>query len=252
MKKILVLVLIISSYATAQTVDELFVEANSYYQKEQYKQAIATYEKIEKREKVSSELFFNLGNCYYKLNQVAPTIYNYEMALLLNPFNKEASINLAFAKRLTIDTIKELPKTFLQKINTNSIQKFSVDNWAWFMIGWGFLGSTFFLMFYFSNTSAFKRSFFILSILSFLFFIGSSFITIHQYQKDIYTIEAIVFKEKIIVKNAPTKNSDTLFILHEGTKVTILDRVDDWNKIKIADGKIGWTLSKNIKHLVFK
>ena len=77
--------------------------------------------------------------------------------------------------------------------------------------------------------------------------IVSLFITINQYNSSLANKEAIVYAEKTDVKNAPTLNSEDVFTLHEGTKVIVLDSVDNWKKIKIADGKIGWIIAEDIK-----
>jgi tetratricopeptide (TPR) repeat protein len=235
----------------AQSVDDLFAEANTLYKQGNYLAAVETYQKIEAENVVSSALYYNLGNCYYKLNKVAPTIYNYEKALLIDPLNEDASNNLVFAKRLTLDTIEDLPRSFLQKMNANFLQKLSYNEWAKGAIIFSFLAALFFLLFYFSRISARKRSYFIVSILGFLCLILTVFITINQYQQTKNTLEAIIFSEEVTVKNAPTINSEDVFTLHEGTKVWVLDAVDNWNKIKIADGKVGWIATKNIKKLTF-
>lgn len=251
MKNFLYALLIITNVVAAQSVDDLFAEANTLYKEGNYLAAVETYQKIAEQKVVSSELYYNLGNCYYKLNQVAPTIYNYEKALLLDPLNEDAANNLVFAKRLTLDTIEELPKSFLQKINTNFLQKLSYNEWAKVVILSSFLTAIFFLLFYFSKTSTRKRTYFIISVLGFLCLVTTIFITVNQYQQTKNTLEAIVFSEEVTVKNAPTINSEDVFTLHEGTKVWVLDAVDHWNKIKIADGKVGWIAIENIKKLTF-
>lgn len=247
MKKYLFLLLIIASNLKAQSVDELFISANNLYKEGDYARAIEMYKAIEVKENVSSALYYNLGNCYYKLNKVAATIYNYEKALLLDPLNEDAATNLIFAKRLTLDNIEELPKTFLQKFNENVLQKLSYNAWAGIAITFSFLGTLFFLLFYFSRISSKKRSYFILSTLSFLCLIVSVFITINQHNIKKNTVEAIIFAESAIVKNAPTLNSEAIFTLHEGTKVNVLDGVDNWKKIKLADGKTGWMNAEELK-----
>jgi len=249
MKKIFFFIFIITCNVHAQTVDELFEMANGQYKEGKYSEAIENYLKIEAQQRISSELYYNLGNCYYKLNKVAPTIYNYEKALQLNPLNQDAANNLVFAKRLTIDNIEEIPKTFLQKFNKNYLQKLSYNDWAMVTVAFSFLASILFLLFYFSNIPSRKRLFFVTSILSFFLLILSIFITFNQYNKDKKTVEAIIFAETSEVKNAPTSNSEEVFILHEGTKVSILDVVDNWKKIKLADGKIGWVIADELKEL---
>jgi uncharacterized protein YgiM (DUF1202 family) len=104
-------------------------------------------------------------------------------------------------------------------------------------------------LFYFSDASSRKRLYFGTSIFSFLFLITSILITYNQFATSKNTIEAIIFSEKTEVKNAPTFNSEDVFTLHEGTKVFVLDGVDNWKKIKLADGKIGWIIADELKLL---
>lgn len=249
MKKITLLLVLFTSLLSAQTVDELFTQANKAYKEAKYNQAIELYQKIETEGKISSELYFNLGNSYYKLNKVAPTIYNYEKALQLDPLNEDAANNLVFAKRLTLDAIEELPKTFLQKLNENYLQKLSYNQWAIVVVIFSFLAALLFLLFYFSVTSSRKRLYFVTSIFSFLLLIFSLVITYNQYTFSKNNIQAIIFAEKAEVKNAPTLNSEDVFTLHEGTKVKVLDAVDNWKKVKLADGKIGWIIASELKVL---
>ncbi len=250
MKKILfLLVVIISSLSSAQTPYELFKTANSLYKEGKYKEAINIYQKIKETDQISSELYYNLGNSYYKLNKVAATIYNYEKALQLNPLNKDAKNNLTFAKKLTLDAIEKLPKTFLQKIEENYLQKLSYNQWAIVVVVFSFLASLLFLLFYFAETPSKKRLYFTTSILLFILLISAVSITFKEYHFSKNNRHAIVFAKKTAIKNAPTLNSDNVFSLHEGTRVTILDEVDNWKKIKLADGKIGWMLSNELKEI---
>lgn len=249
MKKILFLLLIIANSVTAQNADSLFVSANNLYKVGKYTEAIEKYEKIKSLDVVSTDLFYNLGNSYYKLNKVGPAIYYYEKALILDPLNEDVKNNLVFAKRLALDNIEELPKTVLQKINTNYLQKLSYNQWAVVVVIFSFLGSLLFILFYFSETPLKKRFFFITSIASFFFLIVSLFITYNQYNFSKKNKAAIVFAEKTEIRNAPTLNSEEVFTLHEGTKVIVLDSVDNWKKIKLADGKQGWIISTEIKEL---
>jgi tetratricopeptide (TPR) repeat protein len=250
MKQVIILLLfLISNIVSAQTADELFASANNLYKDGKYQEAIKLYQKIESSKNVSSELYFNLGNSFSKLNKIAPSIYNYEKALQLNPLNEDAQNNLIIIKRLTLDRIEKLPTSIFQKINKNFFQKFSYNTWAVFSIILSFLASLLFLCYYFYFTPSKKRLFFTTSVLTFLMLIVTLTITYTQYNQSKNTIEAIVFSEKIKVKNAPTKDADKLFTLHEGTKVNVLDIVDEWKKIKLADGKTGWVLTKKLKEL---
>lgn len=148
MKKILFLLLIITNTIASQTTSESFASANDLYKNEKFEQAITLYKKIELQGFVSSELYYNLGNSYYKINKVGPSIYYYEKALKLNPLNEDVKNNLVFAKRLALDNIEELPKTVFQKFNKNYLQKLSYNQWAIIVVLFSFLASVFFLLFY--------------------------------------------------------------------------------------------------------
>lgn len=241
--------LIIASSVVAQTSDELFNNANDLYKNENIEEAIELYKKIESQGIVSSELYYNLGNSYYKLNKVGPSIYYYEKALKINPLNEDVKNNLVFAKRLALDNIEELPKTIFQKFNKNWLQKLSYNDWAIMTVVFSFLGSLLFLFFYFSDSPSKKRFYFMTSTFSFLLLIFSFLITYNQYTVTKKNKVAIVFAIKTAVRNAPTLNSEEVFTLHEGTKVIVLDRLDDWRKIKLADGKLGWIIADEIKLL---
>jgi len=249
MKKILILLLLIANVLNAQDEQKIFESANEMYRQQNYEKAIEYYKFLEKYNLISSELFYNLGNSYYKLNKVGPSIYYYEKALKLNPLNKDVQNNLVFARRLALDNIEELPKTVFQKLNSRYLQKLSYNQWAIVSIVFCALGSLLFLLFYFSNQPRSKRTFFITSLISFLFLIISLTITYNQFSYFKNNKVAIVFAEETEVRNAPSLNSEEVFTLHEGTKVIVLDTIDDWKKIKIADGKIGWIIADDIQLL---
>lgn len=247
MKKILYIFLIIANTIAAQNADQLFSTANDLYKNEKFEKAIALYKQIESQGLHSSELYYNLGNSYYKLNKVGPSIYYLEKALKINPLNEDAANNLIFAKRLALDKIEELPKTVLQKFNSNYLQQLSYNQWAVVVVILSILGSLLFLLFYFVDVPAKKRLYFVSSSVSFILLMIALLITFNQYSISKNRKEAIVFAEESEVRNAPTFNSEEAFILHEGTKVFVLDAIDNWKKIKLADGKIGWIIAEDIK-----
>lgn len=249
MKNILFLLLLIANSISGQNADSLFVSANELYRNGAFEEAIKKYKEIETLDAISSELYLNLGNAHYKLNKVGPTIFYYEKALKLDPLNTDVQNNLIFAQRLALDNIKEVPKTIFQKFNSTYLQKLSYNEWAIVVVLFSLLTALFFLLFYFSYSPTKKRIYFTTSILSFIIFIFTVFITYNQYKQTKNKKEAIVFAEKTEVRSAPTLNAEEIFTLHEGTKVMVLDTLDNWKKIKIADGKEGWIIANEIKLL---
>lgn len=249
MKKLLFLLLMVANSLVAQDVDSLFTKGNTLYKNGEFEAAINSYKKIEAKDSISAELYLNLGNAYYKLNKVGPTIFYYEKALKLEPSNKDVKNNLVFAKRLALDTIKEVPKTVFQKFHANYIQQLSYNEWAILAVLFSFLASLFFLLFYFSYVPTRKRVYFTASILSFIILTFSIIITYSEFNKSKNNKEAIVFATETTVRNAPTLNADEVFILHEGTKVFVIDAVDNWKKIKLIDNRTGWIIAEEIKLL---
>jgi len=231
----------------AQTPDSIFKTANAFYQKGDYKNALKAYQQIEKQQFESADLYYNLGNTYYKLNMVAPAIYNFEKALKLNPNNPDFKNNLTVAQRMTIDKIDILPKTFLQKLDNTYIRSLSFENWALITIVAIILFVFFFLAYYFAAHPGKKRLFFILAITGLIVVLFSFSFAYSGYNYSKNHKPAIIFSAKVSVKDAPTLNSNEAFELHEGTKVTILEQVANWFKIKLADGKIGWILKSDLK-----
>ncbi|WP_111706945.1 SH3 domain-containing protein [Lutibacter citreus] len=250
MKKLVsIVVLLLSLVAYSQEVDKLFDEGNTFYKEENYTRAVGVYLAIEEQGMVSDDLYFNIANCYYKMNKVAPAIYYYEKALKINPTNEDALNNLAFAKRMTIDVIEELPKTFLQRFSASIIQKFSFDTWAIIAVIASFLASLLFLLYHFSSSSKKKIFYFNTTIFSVLVLIVTVFFAYSNFKTVQKNRTAIIFSSKVEIKNAPSTSSDEVFELHEGTKVIVLDELDNWKKIKIADGKIGWIYADYLKEI---
>jgi tetratricopeptide (TPR) repeat protein len=244
-----ILLLFLNLMAFAQAPEKLFSEANTFYKESKFERALGVYLAIEEQGYESSDLYYNVGNCYYKLDKVAPAIYYYEKALKLDPANEDAASNLAFAKRMTIDVIEELPKTFLQRFSANVIQKFTFDTWALMGVSASFLAVIFFLLYYFSYSSRKKLLYFNTAILAFFMMLVTVYFAFDNYDTVQKNRAAIIFSPKVEIKDAPTLSSGKAFELHEGTKVIILDELDNWKKIKIADGKVGWIDEAELKEI---
>jgi len=247
-KTVLIAFLILSNTLLAQ-VDSLFTKANKLYQQEKYEEALTLYKEIETQKVQSDELYYNMANAYYKTNQIAPSIFYYEKTLLLNPNNKDARFNLSFAKRMAIDNIEALPKTIGQKLSESIIQKLSYNTWAWVAVSLSFLFAILFLLYHFSYSSVNKRFYFVSGIISALLILITVTFAYTNYNNVKTNRTAIVFAEQTNVKSAPTNSSEVSFELHEGTKVRLLEKLDNWRKIKIADGKVGWIHVDDLREL---
>jgi len=247
MKNILYLFLLISQVFFAQNG---FEKGNALYQKGQYQEAVQEYENVIKEDKLqSAELYFNLANSYYKLNKVAPSIYNYEKALVLKPNNAQTLNNLKFAKKLTIDEIKEVPKVGFAKLIQNFTGIFTYNTWAMISVGIAFAFLLSFIGYYFSQLTVSKRIYFIgmFVLLVALLLSVSAGIT----EKDHYDNDrpAIVFSEVSEVRSEPQKAGSAIFLLHEGAKVYVTETLGQWKKIELTDGTEGWIDALTIKEV---
>ena len=246
MKKLLYICLLFSQVFWGQ---DAFEKGNQLYQNGQYQEAITTYGNILKSGQESAEVYFNLGNCYYKLNKVAPAVYNFEKALRLKPNDCEIKNNLAFAQKMAIDEIQETPKVGFSALIHNFTSSFHYDTWAWITIILAvfFLGG--FIGYYFSGVTTLKRVFFSIMMVLLLGILISLFSGFFEKNRIASENPAIIFAEVVKVKSEPNAAAPEAFILHAGTKVEILETINNYYKIQIADLKEGWIEKSAVKEI---
>ena len=246
MNKYFYILILIFQISLAQNA---FEKGNQLYQKENYAEAINNYENVLATGQQSAELYFNLGNCYYKLHKVAPAIYNYEKALQLNPNDDEIKTNLDFASRMTIDDIKIIPKVGFSKLIEDFTSTYYYDTWAWIAIILAFLFLGSFVGYYFSGTTLKKRIFFTGMFVVLFGIIVSVSSGINEKNRIANEKPAIVFAETASVKGEPKPTSPETILLHEGTKVYILESIANWKKVQLTDETTGWISDEAIKEL---
>ena len=229
---------------------ESFKQANDLYNSGYYKEAIVRYDSILASNQHSAELYFNLANCYYKLNEIGPSIFYYEKALQLSPNDSDILNNLGYAQKMTIDAIQEVPESGVSKLLNKTLNRLSVDGWATRCVGLSFLFVILFLGYYLSYSETKKRLFFISSCGVLIVLFISLGLLFKKDSLDNNTHPAIVFVKEAEVKSEPNLRSETSFTLHEGTKVLVIeDYNDDWLKIKLLNGKTGWMTRSELKAL---
>jgi len=249
MKNLIVLLLMLFSFTASAQNDALFNRATTFYNEGEYEKASENYFKIIENGEHSAAVYYNIGNCYYKLNQIAPSIYYYEKALLLKPNDREIKNNLAYAQNMTLDAFEALPETSLSKLYKNITGLLSFDQWSYASVFFVFLFILAYILFYYLRYSSHKRIAFIASITSLFIAVFCLVLALVQFRDFEAEMPAIVFSEELIVKSEPNNRSSQAFLLHEGTKVYILDELNDWKKIELKDGKTGWVPSNEIKLL---
>lgn len=245
---IYILAILFSSIIIAQN-EALFNKANALYNEGKYQDAIDKYTAILDSGQHSAALYFNLGNSHYKLNNIAPSIYYYEKALQLSPNDQEIKNNIAFAQNMTIDAIDVIPEAGFSKIIKSITNLTSFENWAKLSIVFVILFVILFLIYYFTYAGNKKRLAFVGSFLSIFLVIMTVTLAFKKLNLDKSNRPAIVFAKEAQVKSEPNLRSSEAFKLHEGTKVQILDTVNNWKKVKLTDGKSGWISNEDIKEL---
>ena len=244
------LLILLSLFALAgraqDSADLLFEQANAVYNTGNYDSARIIYEKILATDMESVPLYFNLGNACYKLHEYPMAIYYYEKALKLDPSNEEVQANLAIANHAIVDKIEPVPQSFIVRGWHNVRVSLSGDQWAWCsIVFFGLLLVSLFLFLRSRRVGVRKLGFFagILFLLAF----GLSVAFSWQLKQASETCDqAILMQPTVMVKSSPSEISVDLFVLHEGTKVTVLETSNGWSKIKIANGSVGWLTEDSI------
>ena len=223
--------------------DSLFVSANSDYANQQYNTAIKKYNLILSSNLESHELYYNLANSFFKINEIHQAIYYYEKALKIKPDFDDAKENLEICNLQLIDKIEEIPELMITSLYNNIINFLSLKNWIYLTLI--FIWVSLIIFSYNSFLKKNKKSVLYLVIFSFFLF----FITTKKYNQNINVKEAIIYSSVINVMSAPSEQSTNLFSLHIGTKVKIEDQIENWVNIRIANGKKGWVLIENLKEI---
>lgn len=227
----------------------LFKQATEFYNKGEYTKAIENYGKILENGEHSAELYFNLGNCHYKLNAIGPSILYYEKALLLKPNDKEILNNLGYAQNMRLDAVEEMPKTEIAQFYYGLVNFFSFDQWAYIAVALILFFVLAYLAYFFLRPATQKRIAFISSVFAMVLGVLCVLLAYLQYQEFKNDNPAIIFSQEVKISSEPNSNSEVVFTLHEGTKVKVLDQLGEWKKIQLADGQTGWLPKESIRLL---
>lgn len=249
MKRLLqtILVLLLTTTVFAQA--DLLQKANELYTKEQFKEAIEVYNQILKTNMESPEVYYNLGNAYYKTNQFTLSILNFERAKLLAPDDEDIEFNLLVANQKVVDSIQELPGIFIVRWWNALVNSQTTDAWATLSIV-GFIVFLVMLgLYFFAKTSDIKRVSFWVGCFLLVFTIFTWSFAAKQKSRMVNHNYAIVMQPTVTVKSSPSEKGTNLFVIHEGLKVRITDKLGDWVEIRLADGNKGWLLTESIERI---
>jgi len=245
---IIVLISILAfSYTFSENFETEFTKANASYQKGDYLSAIQNYKLIINSGFESSVIWYNLGNCYYKLNKTADAIISFERAKLLAPNDEDIDFNLKVANLRTVDRFQTIPRIFFIDWYDYWKNMFSSEVWSTIMIVLLWFTVLSFAAFLLVWSVSARKIFFSAGLVSLVIALVCLFFATKKSTEELNRDNAIVFKPSAYVKSSPDEKSTDLFILHEGTKIKVLDAVGGWKKIKLANGNLGWIQEKAIE-----
>ena len=250
-KKTLVFVLLFSAIfqCSAQDIESLNAKGSQLYSDGNYEEAVQTWEELTKSGYEAATIYYNLGNAYFKSNKIAPAILNYERAKILAPHSKDINYNLELARTYVVDKIDELTEVFYLKWYKNIVQRFSSNTWAIITIITFVIFLVLFSIYLYAKSYLSKKIAFWLSVLFLLVWLcafafsrsGNKLVTEHN--------KAIVFSPSVTVLSSPDESGTELFLIHEGTKVTVVDELNEWTEILLSSGTKGWLLSSSIEKI---
>ncbi len=217
----------------------IFDAGNKAYNDKDYVKADSLYTSIEKEGFYSTELFYNLGNTNYKLDKIPETIFYYEKALKLAPGNEEIIHNLKLANQKIADKNTIKTSSRIEDV-VYTYTKRSTNFWSKLSVIIMFISGTLFLIFIFTQQLKLKKITFYSAIGFLIIGLVSIYLSALQHKKLTSKEYGIVFVPSIELKMEPSDNSNTAFILHEGTKVKLLNENDSWYEISFDKGQIAW------------
>lgn len=233
----------------ASNLDSLMAKANNAYDHQKYDSAMILYKQIIKEGYVSSKLYYNIGDTYFREKKIPEAILYFEKAKKLDPNNANIKYNLGIANSMIVDKIEPVPEFFLKRWWDYFYNLFNADTWTTLFI------ISFAILIFFVGVFVLAHE---RKTRKWSFFIGFIFMLISitsfglASQRTYYTRnhnEAIIFTPAVTVKSSPSPSSVDLFVLHAGTKVQIKDHVDGWIKIKIRNGSIGWLPEASLRKI---
>lgn len=250
MKRILFVITIILSYTlSVHAESDVLKQANNLYAKGQFSEAAKQYEKIISTEGVAPEIYFNLGNAYFKSNEVGRSILNYERALRLDPLFEDARFNLELAQQKVVDNIVQTPIFFLGRWIETLIKLLSSNQWVYTGSILFIVGLVFAFIFIFGSTYQLRKISFYVAAFFVIISLASVVFSGVRKEQLINHRDAIVMTGVISVKSSPDRSGTNLFELHEGTKVSIKSTLGNWTEIKLGNGNIGWVEQQNIEKI---
>ena len=248
-KLIFILLLSLTNLFSFNDVDSVFNQSNNLYNANSFEQAIDGYKSILNKDINNGILYYNIGNCYYRLNDLGYARLFYEKAKLYNPTDRDVLHNIELVKAQLIDDIKSVPQFFLVKIINDINVKLNSSQWAYVVILALYLNLIFFLLFFFSKSVDARVNSLRSLLITIPILLITVFFLIYSNFDNKYDT-AVLVDSNAYVKTAPSMEADDYFIIHEGVKFQLIDEVDNWSRVLLSDGKDGWISNSTFLKIV--
>lgn len=248
MKRLILFALLLSATILSLSARDDKARADSLYAAGNYKEAATVYQTILRRGD-NAFIYYNLGNCYYRMHDIAHAILNYERAANREPANSDIRFNLALARTKTVDKIEDSDNIFFVYWARSVVNWLNSDGWGRLSIVVFGLMLLCFLGFEFLQKLTLRKICFSGAIISLVFVVLFNLFAFIQKRQYLDNTHAIVMSISQI-RSAPAESGNVLFALHEGAKVKIVDNsMKQWLKVELSDGKSGW-IEKNHVELI--
>lgn len=233
----------------ANVTKELLQSANEFYKNKDFVKAIETYEAILEQGLESKAVYYNLGNAYYRQNQLGKAILNYERAQIKAPKDTDIKHNLRIARQQLQDDIEVLPAFFLTRWWHNARMGLSASGWGVLALLLLWLGIAGLIVWILLPTRRHKKLGFVLGIILLVLFILPLRLAMSRANFEKNTASAIIIAPEVILRAGPDDESTTVLELHQGTKVFLLDQIDDWYRVTLANREEGWLKGAEVEKI---
>jgi tetratricopeptide (TPR) repeat protein len=247
-KTIVILFLFLPVCIYAQlTGEEKFKAGLASFSSGDYQKALESWVDIYRTGYRSAELDYNIGNAYFKLNNIPAAILFYERAYLLKPGDEDINYNLQIARTLVVDRFEEIPELFFVRWYNLLALSFSTNTWARISIITFILCLLFLSLYFYTSKYKLKVLGFWLALILIIVSLVSLALTLRNKNIVYDSREAVIFSPAVSGKSSPDSSGTDLFVLHEGTKVTVEDEVGEWYEIRLSDGNKGWIPANSLE-----
>ncbi len=229
--------------------EEAFSRGVELYTANSYQEALEVWTGIYNAGYRSADLAFNIGNASFKLNDIPGAILFYERALLLSPANEDVKYNLAIAGSMTKDKFEEIPEPFFIRWYNFSALVLSSNTWAVLSLASFIICLVLLSLYIYSSKYGIKVAGFWLALFFLVFSLSAMAFSLRNKSLVHDSTKAIIFTPQVSGKSSPDNSGTDLFVIHEGTRVTVTDELGEWYEIRLSDGNKGWVPSGSLTRI---